>query len=92
MRSEPAHDGSSSGAWLASTWRRWSGSRPSRTRSSSTGVPAAQACGRAAVGYAIGKGVSERGSPAKTSGSEYENQEAASRIRRTIRYASDQRP
>ena len=30
---------------------------------------AAQACGRAAVGYAIGNGVSARGSPAKTSGS-----------------------
>ena len=36
----------------------------------STGVPAAHACGRAAVGYAIGNGVSSRWKPAKTSGSD----------------------
>ena len=37
------------------------GSRPSSTRISSSGVPAAHACGEQAVGYSTGNSVSERG-------------------------------
>ena len=52
--------GSSSVTFVTSRWRTRSGSIPSSTRTSRIGVPAAQAWGRAAVGYAIGNGVSSR--------------------------------
>src|SRR5439155_4926335 len=52
-------------------------SRPRAVRSASNGAPAAQACGREAVGYSTGAPVSLRGKPAKTSGSRYPNASAA---------------
>src|SRR5262245_30962526 len=90
-RSVPAHDGSSSGSTDRSWWFLRSGRSPSRICRSSTGAPAAQACGRAAVGYAIGNGVSARGSPANTSGSWYSKWPAAFSMRR-IRGPERRRP
>ncbi len=57
-----------------------------------TGAPEAHACGRAAVGYAIGNGVSSRAKPAKTSGNDQSKNDAASKSARAIRCASSQRP
>src|SRR5436190_5478267 len=48
-RIRPTHEGSS-GATVSSTWRSWSGRSPRSVCNRSTSVPAAQACGRAAVG------------------------------------------
>ena len=87
--SEPAHSGT--GRTSVTSFPP-SGRRPRSTCRSSTGVPAAHACGRAAVGYAIGNGVSPRGRPANTSGSSWSRNAAASSIARTIRHASSHRP
>ncbi len=55
-------------------------------------MPAAQAWGRAAVGYAIGKGVSSRAYPAKTSGSDQSKWPAASISARATRRAASVYP
>ena len=55
-----------------------SGSRPSSARSSSTGVPAAHACGRADVGTTAGGSSSRRSNPANSSGSRWSKNGAVS--------------
>ena len=60
--------GGGSDRTLRSSRRSRSGSRPRSTWSRRMGVPAAQACGRAAVGYAIGNGVSDRAKPGEDLG------------------------
>ena len=84
--------GSSSVTFETSRWRTRSGSIPSSTRTRRIGVPAAQAWGRAAVGYAIGNGVSSRAYPAKTSGSDQSKWAAASISARATRRAASGYP
>ena len=55
-------------------------------------MPEAHACGRAAVGYAIGNGVSSRRKPAKTSGSDQSKNRAAWKSVRAITSTSPPRP
>lgn len=55
-------------------------------------MPAAQAWGLAAVGYAIGNGVSDRSKPAKTSGSDQAMCRAASSSARLMRWTGSKRP
>ena len=82
----------SSGAVVPSTCRRRSKLQPEQDLEQQRRRPAAQACGRAAVGYGIGKGVSVREKPANTSGSWWSKYDEALSRRRTMRSASGQRP